>query len=69
MQQQNELRKLCEQRLELARLITVLQQWREQRETTSAQVEETNTTEQGEIPESIPAPLMALLDALHIDPP
>ena len=67
MQQQNELWTLCKQRLELARLIAVLQQQREQRETTS--VQDTNMTEQGEIPESIPAPLTALLNALHINPP
>ena len=64
MQRQEELRMLHEQRLELARLITVLQQQREQREAT-----ETITTEQGEITEPTPSPLTTLLDALHIDPP
>ena len=64
MQQQEELRMLCEQRLELARLITVLQQQQEQRAAT-----ETTTIEQGEITEPTPPPLTALLDAFHIDPP
>ena len=64
MQRQEELQKLREQRLELARLITVLQRQQEQRETT-----ETAMTEQGEITEPVPPPLTALLDALHIDPP
>ena len=64
MQRQEELQKLCEQRLELARLITVLQQQREKREAV-----ETAMTEQGEITEPTPAPLTALLNALHIDPP
>ena len=64
MQRQEELQKLREQRLELARLITVLQQQREQREAT-----ETNMAEQGEITKPIPPPLTALLDTLHIEPP
>ena len=61
---QKELQTIHEQRLELARLMTVLQQQREQREAT-----ETATIEQGEITKPTPAPLTALLDTLHIDPP
>ena len=64
MQRQEELRTLREQRLELARLITVLQQQREQKETT-----ETTTVGLGEITEPTTPPLTALLDALHIEPP